>query len=428
SHTLVNYQNNFDHTGAQTVWTVDFPGPPITNCSLAGESGEVFAIAPASYTPPGGTLDHRNVLTVFFNGGAHAIAREGEVFTNPRSNQEMSISYFQTVSGLTDYRSSGVFLAGIASSPPVTPDDTHLALFAASGVIADQPRLIAEVGDTFEDQLNTGHYYTIESFEASIFNIGDVSAQAEGYAVCKCVIRDADVPNSSTMFGVLRFSLDGLSGTSIIVKDGDSVQGLAGDYHLNLFSGFEISGTSPAGNILFYGFIGNDSGQRSAALVWSPFVDGSYDPYNHEGVRAVAVSGDSIDLVVNGVVTPQTVNAIASPNTSTIGSANGGSGRASPINDFGDAIIGGNCRDTSMPSGVVRAFWALYRNCKPVPTCDYLPDGNIDAGDVDALISIVAGNVPFGRCPPDPDYNVDGNVDSGDVDSLIDALASGTCP
>jgi len=62
------------------------------------------------------------------------------------------------------------------------------------------------------------------------------------------------------------------------------------------------------------------------------------------------------------------------------------------------------------------------------PACDpdANQDGNVDQGDVDYLINVVAG----GENPTnfDPDFNRDGNVDQGDVDAIIDVIAGGACP
>ncbi|MFA6046014.1 MAG: hypothetical protein WC718_13610 [Phycisphaerales bacterium] len=53
-------------------------------------------------------------------------------------------------------------------------------------------------------------------------------------------------------------------------------------------------------------------------------------------------------------------------------------------------------------------------------------DGNVDQGDVDYLLNVVAGAPnPTGI---DPDFNHDGNVDQGDVDSLLNVVAGGACP
>lgn len=53
-------------------------------------------------------------------------------------------------------------------------------------------------------------------------------------------------------------------------------------------------------------------------------------------------------------------------------------------------------------------------------------DGNVDQGDVDYLVNVIAG----GSNPAvfDPDFNRDGNVDQGDVSSLLDVVAGGACP
>ncbi|MFA6043787.1 MAG: dockerin type I domain-containing protein [Phycisphaerales bacterium] len=63
-----------------------------------------------------------------------------------------------------------------------------------------------------------------------------------------------------------------------------------------------------------------------------------------------------------------------------------------------------------------------------IPSCnaDINQDGNVDQGDIDYLINVVAG----GENPTNinPDFNNDGNVDQGDVDSLINVIAGGACP
>lgn len=57
---------------------------------------------------------------------------------------------------------------------------------------------------------------------------------------------------------------------------------------------------------------------------------------------------------------------------------------------------------------------------------DFNADGNVDQGDIDYLINIVAGgDNPESR---DPDFNHDGNADQSDIDALINAIAGGSCP
>jgi len=57
---------------------------------------------------------------------------------------------------------------------------------------------------------------------------------------------------------------------------------------------------------------------------------------------------------------------------------------------------------------------------------DYNVDGNVDQGDIDYLINVVAGGAnPTGR---DPDFNRDGNVDQGDVGLLVGIVAGAPCP
>ncbi|MFA6044126.1 MAG: LamG-like jellyroll fold domain-containing protein [Phycisphaerales bacterium] len=72
--------------------------------------------------------------------------------------------------------------------------------------------------------------------------------------------------------------------------------------------------------------------------------------------------------------------------------------------------------------------WDAYDRDQFAPPCDpdVNQDGNVDQGDVDYLIGVVAGSPnPSGI---DPDFNQDGNVDQGDVDALIDVVAGGNCP
>ena len=62
------------------------------------------------------------------------------------------------------------------------------------------------------------------------------------------------------------------------------------------------------------------------------------------------------------------------------------------------------------------------------PACDpdANQDGNVDQGDVDYLINVVAG----GANPTafDADFNRDGNIDQADVDALINVIAGAACP
>jgi hypothetical protein len=62
------------------------------------------------------------------------------------------------------------------------------------------------------------------------------------------------------------------------------------------------------------------------------------------------------------------------------------------------------------------------------PPCDpdVNQDGNVDQGDVDYLINVVAGGP--NSTGIDPDFNQDGNVDQGDVDALLNVVAGGPCP
>jgi len=63
-----------------------------------------------------------------------------------------------------------------------------------------------------------------------------------------------------------------------------------------------------------------------------------------------------------------------------------------------------------------------------IPLCepDVNQDGNVDQGDVDVLISIIAGGP--NTTGYNPDFNLDGNVDQGDVDALVNVIAGAQCP
>lgn len=67
-------------------------------------------------------------------------------------------------------------------------------------------------------------------------------------------------------------------------------------------------------------------------------------------------------------------------------------------------------------------FTVVASSCDP----DVNLDGNVDAGDIDYLVNVIAGGPnPTGI---DPDFNQDGNVDSGDGDALTNVVAGGPCP
>ncbi|MFA6046199.1 MAG: hypothetical protein WC718_14540, partial [Phycisphaerales bacterium] len=68
------------------------------------------------------------------------------------------------------------------------------------------------------------------------------------------------------------------------------------------------------------------------------------------------------------------------------------------------------------------SFYPPAAPCDP----DVNQDGNVDQGDVDYLVGVIAGSPnPAGI---DPDFNQDGNADQGDVDALINVVAGGACP
>lgn len=62
----------------------------------------------------------------------------------------------------------------------------------------------------------------------------------------------------------------------------------------------------------------------------------------------------------------------------------------------------------------------------PVCDPDVNQDGNVDQGDVDYLINVVAGG--DNSTGIDPDFTRDGNADQADVDALVNVVAGGACP
>ncbi|MFA6045933.1 MAG: dockerin type I domain-containing protein [Phycisphaerales bacterium] len=95
---------------------------------------------------------------------------------------------------------------------------------------------------------------------------------------------------------------------------------------------------------------------------------------------------------------------------------------ANAISADGETIVGYFLRN---PSNGEHAF-ALRLNL-PLP-CDpdVNHDGNVDQGDIDYLINIIAGaDNPAGV---HRDFNRDGNADQGDIDALINVVAGGPCP
>lgn len=98
-----------------------------------------------------------------------------------------------------------------------------------------------------------------------------------------------------------------------------------------------------------------------------------------------------------------------------------------------DAIAGYHCVVTNACGSDTSADAALtvlpsYAVACGGPGCDadVNQDGNVDQGDIDYLINIIAGgNNPTGF---DADFNQDGNVDQGDVDALVNVVAGGNCP
>ncbi|MFA6044577.1 MAG: phosphatase PAP2 family protein [Phycisphaerales bacterium] len=65
---------------------------------------------------------------------------------------------------------------------------------------------------------------------------------------------------------------------------------------------------------------------------------------------------------------------------------------------------------------------------RPLGSCnpDVNEDGNVDAGDIDYLINVIAGGT--NELELDADFNHDGNLDQGDVDAIVNAVSGGGCP
>ena len=86
-----------------------------------------------------------------------------------------------------------------------------------------------------------------------------------------------------------------------------------------------------------------------------------------------------------------------------------------------DVVVTNTC-DSVTSTGVALVVNGGGPACDP----DMNLDGNVDQGDVDYLIDVVAGGL--NSTGIDPDFNRDGNVDQGDIDALIDVIAGGNCP
>jgi hypothetical protein len=78
--------------------------------------------------------------------------------------------------------------------------------------------------------------------------------------------------------------------------------------------------------------------------------------------------------------------------------------------------------DTCQTITLTSTLVTIGLRCDP----DMNADGNVDQGDIDYLINIIAGgDNPENR---DADFNLDGNADASDVDALINVVAGGGCP
>ncbi|MFA6044262.1 MAG: immunoglobulin domain-containing protein [Phycisphaerales bacterium] len=123
----------------------------------------------------------------------------------------------------------------------------------------------------------------------------------------------------------------------------------------------------------------------------------------------------------NGVAIFSASNPTAATSTLSINNASGADAGAY------DCVVSNPCGGTPSHAATLTVLAANDPTCGG-PTCDpdVNQDGNVDQGDIDYLIDVVAGAPnPTGI---DPDFNQDGNVDQGDIDALINVVAGGECP
>ncbi|MFA6044114.1 MAG: reprolysin-like metallopeptidase [Phycisphaerales bacterium] len=156
---------------------------------------------------------------------------------------------------------------------------------------------------------------------------------------------------------------------------------------------------------------------------------------NTGGVRATNIVGTLSSRSPTVTVTAASSASSAYPNLNTNGNANNTTPYTidiSPTHVCGDPV---NLRLTITCTEVATPFiydfsFATGPTCQPPlgGTCDpdLNQDGNVDQGDIDYLVNVVAGGPnPIGV---DPDFNADGNVDQGDIDALVNVVAGGACP
>lgn len=93
-----------------------------------------------------------------------------------------------------------------------------------------------------------------------------------------------------------------------------------------------------------------------------------------------------------------------------------------------DCVVSNACGDSAPQAFQVVVLPPNDPGCLTPPACDpdVNHDGVADQGDIDYLISIVAGGENPERT--DPDFNRDGVADQGDIDALINAVGGGGCP
>ena len=157
------------------------------------------------------------------------------------------------------------------------------------------------------------------------------------------------------------------------------------------------------------GFVGRQD-------VWYSFVPAS------TGTYTIDTCGSQFDTVL--AVYPGCLAQGAAPIACDDDNTSCGLQAGFPV----DLVAGTNYRIRvgAFSDGVTGAF--NLNIVAPAGPCDgdLNQDGNVDQGDIDYLINVVAGGAnPTGI---DPDFNRDGNVDQGDIDALINVIAGGNCP
>lgn len=99
--------------------------------------------------------------------------------------------------------------------------------------------------------------------------------------------------------------------------------------------------------------------------------------------------------------------------------------------DFDDGMVGAFATDLTHGQNV-RPVIDMIRDAAQAAVrlvdcpADINADGNVDQGDIDYLVGVIAGGP--NPASADPDINHDGNIDQGDIDALVGLVAGGPCP